>query len=164
MPAKRKLDILEDKEDASDIAKRARVAEPSASASAEKSKKSKATKPQYTSWKDVELDGEDEGEVPIYDDCNAIRRKIRALQKTPGFKVTHWLKEIGNINSNSYGRFMSLKGPNGGAENGTYYAAYVYFEKVRIFEGKKKTPTRIAAEEGRPLERRQPRGVWTFTG
>ncbi|KIO20580.1 hypothetical protein M407DRAFT_29785, partial [Tulasnella calospora MUT 4182] len=78
--------------------------------------------------------------------------------------VTHWLKDIGNINSNSYNRFMRLKGADVGAENGTYHAAYVYFEKVRIFEGKKKTPTRIAAEEGRPFERRQSRGVWVRDG
>jgi hypothetical protein len=58
------------------------------------------------------------------DDCNEIRRKIRLLQKQPDFKVreyhlnprsmllnvvllkvTHWLKDIGGINSNSFGRF-----------------------------------------------------------
>ena len=55
------------------------------------------------------------------DDCGQVRRKIRLLQKTPGwkvskvlcvsrvysyspYKVTEWLSEIG-INSNSYGRF-----------------------------------------------------------
>ncbi|KAG8946166.1 hypothetical protein FRC04_012021 [Tulasnella sp. 424] len=166
MPTKRKSDTLDDKENASDIVKRARVEEErGASASSSKMKTSKATKPQDASWRDIVLEGEDEGEVPIYDDCNTIRRKIRALQKTPGFKVTHWLKEIGNINSNSYGRFMTLKGPTGGAENGTYYAAYVYFEKVRVFEGKKKTATRIAAEQSGPFSRaRQSRYVWVFTG
>ncbi|KAG8912044.1 hypothetical protein FRC01_005329 [Tulasnella sp. 417] len=163
MPPKRKSDHVDDKENAADVAKRARTSDEGAAvASSSKTKTSKATKPQYASWNDVVLEGEDEGEVPIYDDCNTIRRKIRALQKTPGFKITHWLKEIGNINSNSYGRFMALKGAYSGAENGTYYAAYVYFEKVRIFEGKKKTATRIAAEEGRALERRQPRGTWEY--
>ncbi|KAI0079571.1 hypothetical protein K474DRAFT_1658919 [Panus rudis PR-1116 ss-1] len=122
--------------------------------------------PKPKSWRDIKLEGEDEGGVPIYDDCNDIRRKIRQLQKQPGFKVTHWLKEIGNVNSNSYGRFMKATGPTGGAGNSTYYCAYVYFEKVRIFEGKKKTPKRLRTEAerpmGLPLEDRS--HVWVFTG
>ncbi|KAI0639284.1 hypothetical protein C8Q77DRAFT_1152272 [Trametes polyzona] len=116
------------------------------------------------SWRDVVLEGEEEGCVPVYDDCNDIRRKIRALQKEPGFKVTHWLRDIGNINNNSYQRFMKASGPTGGAENGTYYAAYVYFEKRRIAEGKKKSPKRLRIEAehpgGLPLEDR--RRVWVF--
>ncbi|EPQ60830.1 hypothetical protein GLOTRDRAFT_118914 [Gloeophyllum trabeum ATCC 11539] len=104
-----------------------------------------------TRWQDVVLEGEDDEDgVPIYDDCNDIRRKIRALQKTPGFKITAWLREIGNINSNSYGRFMKATGPTGGAENGTYVAAYKYFEKIRILEGKKKTPKRLRTEQELP--------------
>ncbi|KIO17358.1 hypothetical protein M407DRAFT_32974 [Tulasnella calospora MUT 4182] len=88
MPPKRKSDHIDDTENASDVAKRARTGdEDAAVASSSKTKTSKATKPQYASWKDVELDGEDEDEVPIYDDCNTIRRKIRTLLKTPGFKV-----------------------------------------------------------------------------
>ncbi|KAF8308084.1 hypothetical protein DL93DRAFT_2142728 [Clavulina sp. PMI_390] len=104
--------------------------------------------------------------VEIYDDCNEIRRKIRALQKEPGFKITHWLREIGDINSNSYGRFMKLSGPTSGAENGVYPAAYIYFERRRIKEGKKKTAKRLDNEHthynGMPLEDRRRRGVWVF--
>lgn len=56
MPTKRKSDTLDDKENASNVAKRARVEEePSCSASSSKTKTSKATKPQYASWKDVVL-------------------------------------------------------------------------------------------------------------
>ncbi|KAG5654768.1 hypothetical protein H0H81_003776 [Sphagnurus paluster] len=51
------------------------------------------------------------------------------------------------------------KGKTDGASNGTYYAAYVYFEKVRILEGKKKTPKRQSNEKsmpnGFPLENRR---------
>ncbi|KAH9937565.1 uncharacterized protein B0H18DRAFT_971234 [Fomitopsis serialis] len=116
-------------------------------------------------WREIKLEGEDEdGGVPVYDDCNDIRRKIRALQKTPGFKVTHWLTEIGKVNNNSYNRFMKQSGPTGGAENGTYYAAYVYFEKVRIAEGKKKSPKRIRTEQEAPggLELRDRKRMWVF--
>ncbi|KAF8898589.1 hypothetical protein BD779DRAFT_22150 [Infundibulicybe gibba] len=117
-----------------------------------------------TKWTDIKLEGEDEGSVPIYDDCGEVRRKIRILQKTPGWKVTHWLKEIGGINSNSFNRFMKEKGRTDGASNGTYPAAYMYFEKNRILEGKKKTATRVSNESihpnGFPLENR--RHVWVF--
>lgn len=63
---------------------------------------------------------------PISDDCNDIRRKIRTLMQEPGFKVRHalypipmnivlithiqitaWLRDIGNINNNSYQRFST---------------------------------------------------------
>ncbi|KAI0814735.1 hypothetical protein BC629DRAFT_809819 [Irpex lacteus] len=98
------------------------------------------------------------------DDCNDIRRKIRTLMQEPGFKITAWLREIGNINNNSYQRFMKASGPTGGAENGTYYAAYVYFEKRRILEGKKKSAKRIRSEDefpnGRPL--RDIKHVWVI--
>ncbi|KAG9018374.1 hypothetical protein FRB93_000077 [Tulasnella sp. JGI-2019a] len=136
MPAKRKSDVLEAEKGNSSLPQGNANAGPSA----------KARKVEKIS--DIVLDGEEEGEVEIYDDCNDIRRKIRALEKTPGFKITHWLKELGNINSNSYRQFMKMTRPNGGAGNRLYYSAYVYFEKKRILEGKKKTPKRIQNEEG----------------
>jgi hypothetical protein len=38
-------------------------------------------------------------------------------------QITHWLRDIGGINSNSYRRFMSSSGRSAGAENGLYKAA-----------------------------------------
>ncbi|KAJ7293379.1 hypothetical protein C8J57DRAFT_1043438, partial [Mycena rebaudengoi] len=91
--------------------------------------------------------------VPFSDIPGEIRKKIRLLLGTQGFKITQWHRDIGGINSNSYGRFMKAKDKMDGAENGTYYSAY-----VRILEGKKKTPTRLRDEQeyphGIPLERR----------
>lgn len=180
MPPKRKSAVLEavdaalaaDKPEqqvvaeAQPAAKKARTSEAAegSSSNAKGKGKAKATDDAPKNWKDVKLEGEDEGSVPVYDDCNEIRRKIRLLQKDPDFKITHWLKEIGNINNNSYQRFMKASGPTGGASNGTYYAAYVYFEKVRIAEGKKKTAKRIRNEaeysNGMPLQDR--RNVWVI--
>ncbi|KAJ3517381.1 hypothetical protein NLJ89_g543 [Agrocybe chaxingu] len=102
-----------------------------------------------TSWKDIVLPEENEdGGVPVYDDCS---------------ELTPWLRDIGGINNNSYNRFMREKGKNDGAGNGTYYAAYVYFEKVRTLEGKKKTKTRENNEavypNGFPLQNAS-RYVW----
>ncbi|THH20012.1 hypothetical protein EW146_g1277 [Bondarzewia mesenterica] len=156
-------------------AKKARVSdvadEPSESASTSKGKKKAKEPAPPKKWQDVVLEGEEEGDVKIYDDCNDVRRKIRALQKEPGFKVTHWLREIGGINGNSLNRFskplkLKASGPTAGATNGAYVAAYKYFEKRRIAEGKKKTPKRIRNEEehrnGLPLERSEM--TWCFIG
>ncbi|KAF8973887.1 hypothetical protein BDZ97DRAFT_1900644 [Flammula alnicola] len=135
-------------------AKKARVSPTSdASSSTLKDKKPQDdSKPQ--SWRDVKLPSEGEVRRPFNyqnpDDCGDVRRKIRLLQQTPGWKVTHWLQEIGNINSNSYNRFMREKGKFDGAANGTYYCAYVYFEKVRVLEGKKKTAKRKSYEKELP--------------
>ncbi|KAI0732279.1 hypothetical protein C8Q72DRAFT_140776 [Fomitopsis betulina] len=101
-------------------------------------------------WQEIRLSGEDNGSVPIYDDCDDIRRKIRKLQRTQGFRITFWLRHIGGIKYNSWSRFMKANGPDSGAENGIYHAAYIYFEKVRLAEGKKKTSRREQNELAHP--------------
>ncbi|KAF8519166.1 hypothetical protein JB92DRAFT_2786864 [Gautieria morchelliformis] len=171
MAPKRKSDVELEKENdgfASSIpaAKKARVIVDASNSDASSSTakgKGKSTD-EITDWRDVKLKGEDEGEVPVYDDCNEVRRKIRLLQKEPGFKVTHWLRDIGGVNSNSLSRFMKVSGPTAGAENGTYVAAYKYFEKIRISINKKKTPKRIKNEETHPsgLPLRDRKHVWVL--
>ncbi|CDO72355.1 hypothetical protein BN946_scf184977.g52 [Trametes cinnabarina] len=101
------------------------IAGEGSAAGAKRVKASKHADKPWQSWRDVVLEGEEEAKAdqPSSDDCNDIRRKIRRLEKQPGFKITHWLKEIGGIYHNSYQRFMRATGPTGGAENGTYYAA-----------------------------------------
>ncbi|KAF9473398.1 hypothetical protein BDN70DRAFT_867447 [Pholiota conissans] len=149
MAPKRKSDAMESApaEAKASAPKKARVSDASDASDAPTDAKA-SKKPQ--SWKDIKLEKEDEGAVPIYDDCGEIRRKIKLLQQTPGWKASPWLKEIGGINSNSYNRFMKESGKNDGAANGTYYAAYIYFEKVRILENKKKTAKRLENEKQNP--------------
>ncbi|KAJ3870049.1 hypothetical protein EV359DRAFT_76052 [Lentinula novae-zelandiae] len=117
--------------------------------------------PAPTIWQDVELEISSNGKVPVYDDY-AESLTVCASSN----QITAWLREIGNINSNSYGRFMKEKRRTDGATNGTYYAAYCYFEKVRIAEGKKKTAGRMRNEDkyfdGFPLENR--RKGWVIVG
>lgn len=48
--------------------------------------------------------------------CNKIRTKIQQLIDSGEYKVTHFQRELG-IASNSYGRFIKLKGPWNGADN-----------------------------------------------
>jgi len=90
-----------------------------------------------------------DGDLKIYDDCNAIRRKINAFLKkyaAEGVTQTALLKLL-NVNSNSLGRFMKLKGVTKGAENGAYSKAYEFFEKLRILEKKPKSASRLKAEK-----------------
>ncbi|KIY62388.1 hypothetical protein CYLTODRAFT_426958 [Cylindrobasidium torrendii FP15055 ss-10] len=177
MPPKRKSDAFDDEDFAEGSGERDASPPPAkkTKTTPAKGKKGAAGRPtddegRPLSWHEIRLEGEDENgedDVPIYDDCNDIRRKINALLKEPGFKVTSWLAEIGDVNSNSYRRFMKQSGPYGGSTNGTYYCAYKYFEKRRIAEGKKKTPKRLRmeqAESGGVDTTRRQTGVWTFVG
>ncbi|KAK6342153.1 hypothetical protein TWF730_001632 [Orbilia blumenaviensis] len=102
----------------------------------------------------VELDGEDDDTVPVFDTCDVIRRKITGAL-TSGHTKAFLLRAFAASTSepdraiapNSFQRFMAAKGKTGGCANRTFYAAYVYFEKQRIAEKKKKTKTREEMEE-----------------
>lgn len=83
--------------------------------------------------------------------CNQIRTKIRKLLETPGFKITHWLKEL-DINSNSYQRYMKLKGKWNNTSNQTYEAAYRYFKKQEKLGKKKKAKDKTKSAKQRKLE------------
>lgn len=83
---------------------------------------------------------------------------------------------MGDITSQSLQRFRDHEG-NGemsGAEMKAYYLGYVFFEKLRVHEGRPKTEARIAAEtefgdRGRELrdptrKRGGTRGIWVRPG
>ncbi|KAF9479052.1 hypothetical protein BDN70DRAFT_879209 [Pholiota conissans] len=133
-----------------DSEKPAKKARKDASGSKAKAQEAAVSGSGPASWKDIELEVNEDGMVPVYDDCAEIRRKIRILQKDPKFKTAPWLREIGGINSNSFNRFMQAKKRQDGCGNRIYYAAYVYFEKVRIFEKKKKSKKREENEAEHP--------------
>jgi hypothetical protein len=107
-----------------------------------------------------ENDKEEDNGDTVYDDCNQIRRKINTFLRSGRLNQTKLLKFLG-VNSNSFHRFMNQKGINGGSGNGMYTAAYDFFERLRVLEGKAKTQKRLGAEQrfgpgGRPTET-QPR-------
>ncbi|KAF4134362.1 hypothetical protein GN958_ATG16494 [Phytophthora infestans] len=58
--------------------------------------------------------------------CNQIRTKIRNFLGTKEMTQTAFLK-LCDINSNSYYRFMNLKGPYSGCDNQTYEGAAIFF-------------------------------------
>jgi len=59
--------------------------------------------------------------------CNKIRQKISEFLATKEMTQTKFLSEIGGVNSNSFQRFMKLRGPYTGSDNGTYSGSIRFF-------------------------------------
>ena len=59
--------------------------------------------------------------------CNKIRQKISEFLATKEMTQTKFLSEIGGVNSNSFQRFMKLRGPFTGSDNGTYWGSIRFF-------------------------------------
>ncbi|KAK5940900.1 hypothetical protein PMZ80_007317 [Knufia obscura] len=101
------------------------------------------------------LDGESEGNVPVYDTCDDIRTKINAhLRKTSATQAA-FCRELNqclgdgptkNITSSQLTAFLRKKGPLAGNTSKAFYAAYVYFEKLRLKQGKDKSVKRKEME------------------
>ncbi|KAL8277666.1 hypothetical protein RQP46_009939 [Phenoliferia psychrophenolica] len=139
------------------------------SASSSKAPKGKKAKPTYESYQDVVLEGEYSGEVPVYDCCTTIRKKINKYLTEGHTAPPSSGTSAASTRTRSQGepsylwiwpcRFRKESGPNGGAANQVYPAAYIFFEKHRIFENKPKTASRQSSEHefprGRPLEPRR---------
>ncbi|XXG96857.1 hypothetical protein Hte_003148 [Hypoxylon texense] len=114
----------------------------------------------------IHLPGEETDEVPVQDTCDEIRKKITAhLNKTPGLTAAQFCRDIyamlkvptvKSFQSKSLNDFRNKRGPNAGCSSKVFYAAYVYFEKKRIAEGKPKSQHRLKMEsiwpEGFDLE------------
>jgi len=130
-----------------------------------------ATVPISSSFLDVKLDGEDTNSVCIYDTASTIRQKINALLgkdnkdeknlnpqdvtkdgKRKPFNKSSFVKAIGEGSTRSLDTFLKTKRMKqmGGCSSPIYAAAYVFFEKQRIFEGKKKTAARLKVEADKP--------------
>ncbi|KAI0522151.1 hypothetical protein F5B22DRAFT_461057 [Xylaria bambusicola] len=103
----------------------------------------------------IHLEGEETDDVPVYDTCDDIRKKINAHLKTPGLTQTQFCRDIyaqlrapkcKGIQSKQLADFRALKGANAGAKSSVFYAAYCYFEKLRVAQGKPKTAHRLTME------------------
>ena len=124
---------------------------------------------QYGDFRDIPLDTI-MGEVPCYDNAATVRRKLKKLltDKTtiPGtskkwtqVSMAQEMEELerrdGAVqchrNSNgpspsSLATFLKKTGQMGGGNTACYYWGYVLCEKLRIWDGGKKTKTREEAE------------------
>jgi len=105
----------------------------------------------------VTLDGEDTDTVLIFDSCDEVRRKINVHMKNPGVTQAQFCRDIlaqmkapkkpNNIQGSQLARFRGMNGPEAGAASVVFYGAYVFFEKIRIKEGKPKSKHRLVMEK-----------------
>ncbi|KAF2125855.1 hypothetical protein P153DRAFT_399992 [Dothidotthia symphoricarpi CBS 119687] len=103
----------------------------------------------------VEIEGEKEDKVPVFDTCDEVRRKINLHLKKPGVTQAAFLREVAaqyhttppkKIQSKQLNDFRSKHGAWEGNTSSVFYGAYVYFEKLRIKEGKPKGKKREEME------------------
>jgi hypothetical protein len=122
-----------------------------------KAKRVKKGEEKVIDFSDVHLDGEDDGSVPVYDTCDEVRRKIRAHFVLPGVTQAAFLREAAKalqegkkIQSKLLNDFLSKKGASAGNTSSVFYASYVFFEKMRIKQGKPKSKHRLEMEKYHP--------------
>ncbi|KZV61164.1 hypothetical protein PENSPDRAFT_693643 [Peniophora sp. CONT] len=104
----------------------------------------------------VELDGEEDESVEMYDTCDEIRKKIDIHLTMTGQTKAAFLRDIARagwpqnppkIQSKQLSDFLDKDGPTSGSLSRVYYGAYCYFEKKRIAEGKEKSAHRLGMED-----------------
>jgi hypothetical protein len=104
----------------------------------------------------ITLDGEEEGEVQVYDTCDTARQKICAfLSANPAISQASFCREISktfhdgkSVSSAVMSGFLSKKGPREGNTSAAFHASYGGgFEKVRIRDGKPKSEFREIMED-----------------
>lgn len=103
---------------------------------------------------------EDNNTVRVYDTCDTVRAKIRAFLAKDGISQAAFLRAIvtaaygadssKKIQSVSLNGFLKQRGPLSGNASAVYYASYVFFEKLRIKQGKPKSEDREVMEEVHP--------------
>jgi len=123
----------------------------------------------------IRLEGEDDVCVPIFDSCDEIRRKIRAYLAGSNGTQADFLRAIAKpyndgrkIQSKVLNDFLGKKGAYAGNTSAVFYGAYVFFEKMRIRDGKPKSKHRQDMEKahgsgGLDTKRRRDH-VWCLAG
>lgn len=126
---------------------------------------SKKDKPD-TDISTIYLDGEETDSVPIYATCDDIRRQISSHLRREGVAKAGFCRDMfaqlhsdtrgSSITASQLDRYRGNHGSNGGASSKVFYAAYVFFEKRRLAEGKAKSKKREEMESIWPkgLDRR----------
>lgn len=113
-------------------------------------KDSSKDEPSFEDLSAIKLPNGDQGQVPIFDTCDDIRKKINdhlhrlphATQAAFARTLTAMLPGDEKVESRHLATFLKGKGPQEGGQSPAFYAAYVYFEKVRVLHGKAKSKKR----------------------
>lgn len=121
---------------------------------APKKKVKKEDEENATDVSGLKLDGEEDGEVPVFETCDEVRRKIRAYLAGPAVTQAGFCREISKTYTNGkkvtgaqVSAFLGKKGATAGNTSMVFYASYVFFEKIRLRDGKKKTKHRLDMED-----------------
>jgi len=104
------------------------------------------------------LEGEESDRVMVFDTCDMVRAKIRHLfRHYSTITQAAFLRAIAATYSDGrrlqgaqLNRFLAMKGPNSGNTSGIFYASYVFFEKLRIRDGRPKSDDRLVMEKEYP--------------
>ncbi|KAK0117485.1 hypothetical protein ONS95_011825 [Cadophora gregata] len=123
----------------------------------------------------IRLEGEEDISVPIFDSCDEIRKKIRAYLAGSNGTQADFLRAIAKpyndgrkIQSKVLNDFLGKKGAYAGNTSAVFYGAYVFFEKMRIRDGKPKSKHRLDMERvhgSRGLDTKRRRDhVWCLPG
>ncbi|PYI27428.1 hypothetical protein BP00DRAFT_353442 [Aspergillus indologenus CBS 114.80] len=122
----------------------------------------------------IELEDEedDELEVPVFETCDRVRDMIRKHVERPGVTKAGFLRDAAkaafpggekSINSGLLHVFLKQEGALVGNTGIVFYAAYVFFEKLRNKNGEPKDDFRLTMEDIWPygIEREKPvNGPW----
>lgn len=115
--------------------------------------KSKNAITKVSDLKGIHLEGEESETVPIWATCDDIRREINAYLKKSGSSKAAFAREVNellptsNFTSRNLDAFLRVKGPGAGGHSPGFYAAYVFFEKLRLRDGKGKSKKRQELEK-----------------
>jgi hypothetical protein len=123
----------------------------------------------------IALPGEAEGhEISVYDTPDELRKKIRAFLKRDGITQAALCRAFAKqlpggddrtVYARSFSTFMGQKSVMGGNISAVFYAGYVFFEKLRLKQGKPKSAFRQEMEEihgarGVDVEHNANGGIW----
>ncbi|KAL6859958.1 hypothetical protein ACO1O0_003982 [Amphichorda felina] len=134
---------------------KAKKAKTASGAGAAKGGSSSQTQEQLLDVSGVEIPGEEVMEVSIYETCDESRKKIRALL-AKGVTQTALARTLDSMYPEGSGKsvtaatlryFLGQKGPLMGNTGSVFYAAYLFFEKRRLKDGKPKSEYRELMEE-----------------
>ncbi|KUJ15937.1 uncharacterized protein LY89DRAFT_618637 [Mollisia scopiformis] len=105
-----------------------------------------------TDFEGIMLEGEEENEVPVYDSCDEIRKKIRKYLRETNMSQAAFSREIAKSfhpekKVSGLAAFMAKKGPAAGNTSSAFYGSYVFFEKMRVRDRKPKTEHRLGMED-----------------
>jgi len=103
----------------------------------------------------------------VYDTCPQLVTKIKDFLQRDGMMKVTLSEGLGGVNASSLNSFLAGKGQDQ-CGNKVYPLAYVFFEKLRILEGKTKTSARLKNEVERPygfsLKKERAGNKWFLIG